>query len=298
MNNFRWVVGGVGVILVMGLIFSTSFSHKPVPKQPITVSYVCKGGNAITATYTHGENKPAPSPDQPLIPGGHVTLRFSDGEMKMLAETISADGVRYANATESFVFWNKGNTVMVLENDQEKSFTGCIAIADVASDTNLTQLYVSNARDFSIRLPDGYTSAIYQYQNLNQSESITGTKFTVSPRTTKGTNLASDTYLSIEKISQVEECDATLFLSQQASSTTVTEGQTIYSVASTTEAALGNRYEEIVFAFPGTNPCVAIRYHIHYGVIENYPRGAVHEFDIQALHKQLDAIRRSLRIVR
>jgi hypothetical protein len=65
-------------------------------------------------------------------------------------------------------------------------------------------------------------------------------------------------------------------------------------VASTTGAAAGNRYEETVYAIPGTNPCVAVRYFVHYGVIENYPPGTVRQFDKQALLDQFDRIRRTL----
>lgn len=42
-----------------------------------------------------------------------------------LAQTISADGVRYANADESFVFWTKGNGAFVMEgNDQ--TYANCV----------------------------------------------------------------------------------------------------------------------------------------------------------------------------
>ena len=70
-----------------------------------------------------------------------------------------------------------------------------------------------------------------------------------------------------------------------------------YSVASSTGAAAGNRYEETVYALPGTNHCIAVRYFIHYGVIENYPVGLVREFDKKSLLKEFDTIRRTLNIL-
>ncbi|MBV9159354.1 MAG: MliC family protein [Candidatus Kaiserbacteria bacterium] len=45
----------------------------------------------------------------------HIVLP-DDGREMTLPQTISADGGRYANADESFVFWNKGNTAFVQEN--------------------------------------------------------------------------------------------------------------------------------------------------------------------------------------
>ena len=44
-----------------------------------------------------------------------VKLDLSDGRHLSLAQTISASGARYANSSESFVFWNKGNTAFVTE---------------------------------------------------------------------------------------------------------------------------------------------------------------------------------------
>ena len=84
---------------------------------------------------------------------------------------------------------------------------------------------------------------------------------------------------------------------QQVSTSTITDNGTIYSVASSTGAGAGNRYEETVYALPGTNPCVAVRYFIHYGVIENYPAGTVQAFNQPALLATFDAIRRTLVIV-
>lgn len=91
-----------------------------------TVSYVCKGGKTITAAYYQGENKPAPAPGEPPTPTGSVALTLSDGRTMTLSRTLSADGLRYANADESFIFWGKGDGALVLENNQEKSYTDCV----------------------------------------------------------------------------------------------------------------------------------------------------------------------------
>jgi hypothetical protein len=77
-------------------------------------------------------------------------------------------------------------------------------------------------------------------------------------------------------------------------SQTVKEGVRSYSVASTTDAAVGNRYEEWVYAIPDSHPCTAVRYFIHYAAIENFPQGAVQEFDKAALLSTFDQIRRTL----
>ena len=45
-----------------------------------------------------------------------VKLSLSDGRNITLPHALSADGARYTNADESFVFWNKGNGAFIEEN--------------------------------------------------------------------------------------------------------------------------------------------------------------------------------------
>jgi hypothetical protein len=106
--------------------------------------------------------------------------------------------------------------------------------------------------------------------------------------------------LSVEELPAAQSCTADEFLDLSGNTggsptpVTVSDQGTDYSVASSTGAGAGNRYEEWVWAIPGSSPCTAVRYYIHYGVLENYPAGAVQQFDETALHNEFDAIRRSL----
>ncbi|HEX5420317.1 MAG TPA: hypothetical protein VFY39_09980, partial [Gammaproteobacteria bacterium] len=98
-----------------------------------------------------------------------------------------------------------------------------------------------------------------------------------------------------EEISRSASCTATRFLPEGAPpAMDAKEGGTTYSVAKSMDAAAGNRYEETVLALPGTNPCMAIRYFVQYAVLQNYPAGAVREFDRKALLAQFNAMRRTL----
>ena len=55
----------------------------------------------------------------------HVAL--SNGPEVFLPQTISASGARYANADESLVFWNKGNTAFVTQgNPNIQTYKNCI----------------------------------------------------------------------------------------------------------------------------------------------------------------------------
>lgn len=129
---------------------------------------------------------------------------------------------------------------------------------------------------------------------MGPGKDIKGVQFTIDPSIATGTNLASDSYLSVEELPQIEHCSATLFLDTGAKAATTTDSGTEYSIASSTGAGAGNRYLEWVWALPGTSPCIAVRYFIHYGAIENYPKGAVHAFDKESLLLQFDAMRRTL----
>jgi hypothetical protein len=74
----------------------------------------------------------------------------------------------------------------------------------------------------------------------------------------------------------------------------IIENGTKYSVASSSEAGAGNRYSETVYSIPGTNPCLAIRYFIHYTVFENYPIGSITQFNLPNILSQFDSVRKTL----
>ena len=107
------------VVVLFVLHFRSSFAGSDFGQPVATVLYSCNN-KGITAVYYNGETKTPTDPDQPPTPGGSVVLTLADGSTMTLPQTISADGARYANADESFVFWEKGNSVMVLENGAEK----------------------------------------------------------------------------------------------------------------------------------------------------------------------------------
>ncbi len=293
-STLAWVV--VIIVIIAGIAFALTSGKAPTAPQPVAVAtYVCSGGKTIVASYYDGETTSAPSPDQPPTPGGSVALAFDDGSSMKLAQTISADGARYANADESIVFWNKGNGVTFTQNGQQ-TYMGCLAIADDSG--GLPNVYENGTEGFSLRYPANFTvDDTYQYQEMGPGKSIGGVKFTIDSAIAKGTNLANDTYLSIEEVPQATStCSADLFLDlgQGGTVSTLDDNGTTYSVASSTGAGAGNRYEEWVYAMPGTNPCMAIRYFIHYGVFENYPAGTVQQFDEASLRQKFDSIRRTL----
>ena len=144
----------------------------------------------------------------------------------------------------------------------------------------LTQVYQDAEHKFSIRYPEGFTvDEKYQYQNMGPGKAIDGTKFTIPTAMATGTNLSLDSYVSVEHMSTSTPCEAARFLEHRADIETIQDMGVTYSVASSSDAAAGNRYEETVYVLPQSSLCLAVRYFIHYGAYENYPGDSIKEFD-------------------
>lgn len=94
------------------------------------VSYTCDEGKTLSAEYIQGSDQGSTTPDGRPVPTGAVELSFTDSTLLRLPQTISASGIRYANADESFIFWSKGSTAFVEQGigiDQTQTYKNCIA---------------------------------------------------------------------------------------------------------------------------------------------------------------------------
>lgn len=158
-----------------------------------------------------------------------------------------------------------------------------------------TSTYATSA--YSLVYPSDYTvDAAYAYDQFGPEKLIHGVKFTVSTMMATGTNLSADTYISVEQLPRAKNCTADIYIKKDVRADALMDNGVQYSVATTSEGAAGNLYEEIVYALKGSSPCTAVRYLVHSTDIHNYEPGMVQEFDRAVLLSAFDTIRRSLQI--
>ena len=277
-------------------VISTPLAATSTPTQVQSVKYLCQNDKTISAEfYTTKVAVQTATTTQPTLTGS-VVLTFSDGRVARLPQTISADGARYAAPADTLVFWNKGNGVLVYENNVEADYRGCVMSKQSSA---LPAAYVDSEASFTMALPSlGTSSDTYSMQNTYTKQVANGkvskgVAFTIPSQLATGTNLSKDSYIAVESL-EVADCNASAFLDVTAASTLVTEQGTNYSIASSSDAGAGNRYNEIVYTLLGTTPCVAVRYFIHTTAYENYPAGSIKNFDTTALISIFDTIRRTL----
>jgi len=148
---------------------------------------------------------------------------------------------------------------------------------------------------FTVSIPSGYNVNEAYGHTISPDVAARGVAFTVAASMATGTNLGSDTRISVETIPTLSACNATAYLDGINHAYTVVEDGKTYSVASSTSAGAGNFYEEIVYVrTDNAGPCPAVRYVLHNTVLANYPAGSVVEFDREALIEEFDKIRLSL----
>src|SRR3954452_14575040 len=82
----------------------------PAANPTAKAKFACAGGKSIMAAFYSDS----------------VELKLSDGRRLKVPQAMSGSGARYANADESFVFWNKGDTAFITEGKAGKeTYSGC-----------------------------------------------------------------------------------------------------------------------------------------------------------------------------
>lgn len=92
---------------------ATQVSQEPTRTPSIEATYTCADNKTIQVAFYNEGDFPS------------ATVNLSDGTSATLYQVESASGARYANADESMVFWNTGNTAFVEENGVE-TYSDCV----------------------------------------------------------------------------------------------------------------------------------------------------------------------------
>ncbi len=123
--------------------------------------YTCDNGREISAIYYENPAKAAPvTPGEPPVPTGSVELSLNGAASTTLPQTISGSGVRFANEDESLIFWNKGNSAIVMHGDNlDPDYENCMTNTNNADNTE--QTYTSDTYGFSFDIAAGYTYKEY-----------------------------------------------------------------------------------------------------------------------------------------
>lgn len=164
--------------------------------------------------------------------------------------------------------------------------------------SNLPQVYKSELYKFSINLPRDFSVDENHRYESTPMKTFSGVRFKIPQSLHEGTNLSSDSYISVEYApGAINSCSAQIFLDSSELKGFADVGGHRYTVAYSLGAGAGNRYDETVFATPVDGGCMAVRYFIHYGIYENYPEGEVKKFDETKLKSLFDSIRESLVLI-
>ena len=120
MKNNNLVISLLIIILasVLGGYLLRRHVVAPVPaslNQNPSYTFMCPDNKSITATFH-------------LPDDASVDIVLSDGRTMNLPHAESASGARYANADESFVFWNKGTSAFIEEHGKT-TYDGCVTSA-------------------------------------------------------------------------------------------------------------------------------------------------------------------------
>ncbi|MEN9621881.1 MAG: hypothetical protein RLZZ67_315 [Candidatus Parcubacteria bacterium] len=157
-------------------------------------------------------------------------------------------------------------------------------------------VYKSSLFGFEITPAPGFTvNESYLNQDFGPGREIPGIAFIIPELFSKGTNLSADSYIAVEKLSDVD-CEPASFIdSPQAAEDIVVDGIS-FKKASVSDAGAGNRYDQTVFVTENDGACIAVREFVHTTQIANYDPGTVKEYDRAGLSALFETMLKSLRL--
>lgn len=282
----------VVIVAMMAFLGLPPFSSNDVEEQPGTITYptnadTLSAGETYTLRWT---NLDSDTPTQIFLIDTRLEAQGASASVVDRVDNVPNTG-SYEYTVPAVI--TPGTYVFTIGTRRSAEFT----INNPGASTADLETYTDTELDLTVQYPDDFIlDEEYTYNDLGDGVVIEGVRFTIPESMATGTNLSSDSFVAIETMPDVTTCDASSFVPEGTATSSVTDNGQLYSFATTTDAGAGNRYEEMIYAIPGTDPCLAVRYFIHYTALENYEEGTVTEFNRTDLIAIFDQIRRSLTI--
>jgi membrane-bound inhibitor of C-type lysozyme len=301
MRNIYWVAPLI-VVLALGAAFviwhqsrftPTPPIQSPLPESPTAtkqLTYYCDDNKTIQATFKAAE----------------LELALSDNRTFDLPQVVSGSGIKYEmNPTKygtDVAFIGKGDNAFLLENDKT-TFANCTAATVLASDAPGYATYTDVGRTFTFAFPTNFSitgSAIGFAPGWSALTAVSGmvlAKLTVPQSFQSGTNFNEATF--IVGTSADPDAVANCTKAENGAAATPTKlGDMEVTMLTAHDAAAGNRYDTTSYRVVHNAQCYAVEYTIHYGAIENYPKGAVKEFNEEFVAHALDEVAKSFSFIK
>ena len=300
MKHLYWIVPLAVLAAVGGYLLLEGRPPEPPPEPtpalptaptpPPAATYYCTGARTMRATF----------------PEGSVELALSDGRTFTLPQVMAGSGMRYEDPKTRYgtavAFIGKGDNAYVTENTKT-TYADCTAAIVVDSDAPGYALYTDQGKSFTFAFPTDFEvegSGIGLAPDWSAEASTSGLVFArlaVPASIQPGTNFADATF-TVGASADPAAVSACLAGPQGAKALATKLGEEPATKLTFSGAAAGNRYDTTSYRVVRHGQCYAIEYTIHYGAIENYPKGSVKELDEAALTASLDEVAHSFQFLK
>lgn len=299
--NLLWLIGLVAAVAVLGW-FAVWYKQAPAPAAPAqptlpgaptptpALTYYCADHKTMQVAFT----------TDPATGGGRAALTLSDGRTFALPQAMSGSGMRYEATSTRYgtdvAFIGKGDDAFLTE-DGTVTYGNCTAATVTASDAPGYALYTDEGKTFSFAFPLNVQVAgnaigfSPDWSALATSSGLALARLTVPKSYAPGTNF-NDASFTVGASADPEAL-AACATAQGATATPAKIGDMQVTELTAHDAAAGNRYDTTSYRVVHNGECYAIEYTIHYGAIENYPKGSVKAFDEAAVAAALDEVAKS-----
>lgn len=260
--------------------YTSSTTGQQGTNSPVT--FYCQQG-VVTATFS----------------ASSVALKLPDGRNFTLPQVMSGSGIRYEATTtgKDVLFQSKGSSATLSENGIG-IYSNCVA-AHITNAGGGYHTYLDQSGTFSFTYPDKFvvvgTEASYTTDWMVNA-TTTGlllAEVDLPSSALPGTNF-SDARFRIGTSADPAAVGSCLTYNPTGGPQVAPAISRINGVSFTKfisrDAAAGNRYDTTSYRTIHDGQCYVVEYTIHYGAIDNYPKGAVTQFDEAKLTTELDAI--------